>query len=250
MNRTTLVALAAVAAMMAGCENLNRSLVFSTGTTIGVEIGVKPQSEASINLLIGYKRAEVLFDPVMEDVPVAIPAAANEGEGDGNGDDGGAAGIIAPGTMYKIKENPHSILAKLLGDVKGSAKTGSEAGAGITVSQWFASGRAAEILAASAAPLLTENAPVARAAAAATMAGLDVQIDIGIDRLLGAAAADETVKQTLLGIVAKESIAELTNDEIDFLDKHTDGLNWFNMKMQRANRAFDRLKAKTKERFK
>ncbi len=74
-------------------------------------------------LLVDYKRAEILFDPIMEDQPSNANTTNRE--------------------IHKIKDRAHSVQAKLLGEVKTEAKTGAgqKANAGVTVAQWFASGR-------------------------------------------------------------------------------------------------------------
>ncbi len=74
-------------------------------------------------LLVGYKRAEILFDPIIQDPPSNANTTDRE--------------------IYTIKDCAHAVLAKLLGEVKTEVKTGAgqKADAGITVAQWFASGR-------------------------------------------------------------------------------------------------------------
>ncbi len=133
-----------------GCDNVQRSMVFMTGTMIGIDVAVQPQGDSPLHATIGYKRAEVLFDPIMEDVQ------------------GGAEGGR---TKYVIKDQAHSVLAKLLGDTNATAKTGAgpETTLSGTVSQWFASGRAAEILAENGGgAALTDNPGVAKAVAEAS----------------------------------------------------------------------------------
>jgi len=139
-----------LATLATGCANLQRSLVFSTGTTIGLETAISTQSESPVKIVLGYKRGEVLFDPIMDDV-----------EGSGS-------------AKYKILPEAHSVMAKLLGRVKTSAKSsaGPNADAGFGVAQWFASGKAALIIAENGgAAALTDNPNVADAVArAATLA--------------------------------------------------------------------------------
>jgi len=151
-NLTTI--LLAIAAT--GCANLNRSLVFSTGTTIGLETALSTQSESPVKIVIGYKRAEVLFDPIMDDA-------------DGPGK-----------AKYEIMPKAHSVLAKLQGSLSTKANTTEATGAnaGFNVAQWFASGTAAEIIAENGgAAALTDNPAVANAVArAATLASSTGQI--------------------------------------------------------------------------
>lgn len=120
--------------------------MFSTGTTIGVEVGFKPESDAPFDLVVGYKRAEVLFDPIMDDTPT-------------NADPNNRK-------TYKILPQAHSVVAKLLGEINVSSRSGAgpEGDAGLTIGQWFASGKAAEILVENGgAAALTDNPNVARA---------------------------------------------------------------------------------------
>ncbi len=142
-------AVATVCALMTiGCDNVQRSMVFMTGTMVGIDVAVQPQGDSPLHATVGYKRAEVLFDPIMEDVK-----------------GGGAEGSK---TKYVIKDQAHSVMAKLLGDTNVSAKSGAgpETAMSGSVSQWFASGKAAEILASSGgAAALTDNPAVAKAVA-------------------------------------------------------------------------------------
>lgn len=118
----------AVLLALAGCQNLNRAMVFSTGTTIGVELSTSPASDTPVQLVFGMKRAEVLIDPVLE-------------------------GEHADG----ITPTSHSVIAKLAGRINATQS------AGVQGAQWFASGRAAELLAAhpASAAALTDNAEIA-----------------------------------------------------------------------------------------
>jgi len=142
-----------IIAISFGCANIERSLVFSTGTTIGLEAAISPQSESPVDIIIGYKRAEILFDPIMNDAKTNSDKAKRK--------------------SYEIRETAHSIIAKLEGQIKSKGKsgTGPEADAGVTVSQWFASGKAAEILAKEGgAVALTDNPIIAeKVAKAASM---------------------------------------------------------------------------------
>lgn len=113
-----------------GCQNLNRSMIFSTGTTLGVELSASPASDTPLQLVFGMKRAEVLIDPVLA---------------------GESADDIAP--------KAHSVLAKLAGRIEASGD------AGITGAQWFASGAAADAIARqpSALAALTNDPFIAKA---------------------------------------------------------------------------------------
>ncbi len=194
MNRRIAIIGPALGALLAlgACDNVQRSMVFMTGTTVGVDVAVAPQSDAPVHLTVGYKRAEVLFDPIMEDCDCLIdlqacehgkqPAAPGAVASAPAGAGGATAVAAAPEgetttaptnrkTRYKIKDQPHSVLAKLLGDVNATARTGTgpEATTTVSVAQWFASGKAAELLAAGGgAAALTDNPAVAKQVAEAT----------------------------------------------------------------------------------
>jgi len=136
----------AIPVIFCGCANLKRSMVFSTGTTIGLEVGITQNSGSPLNIVLGYKRAEILFDPIMED---ATSNADKEKR-----------------PTYVIKPRVHSVIAKLQGQVntKARTETGPEADAGLTVAQWFASGKAAEIIAKNGgAAALTDTPAIANA---------------------------------------------------------------------------------------
>lgn len=137
-----------------GCENTKRSMVFFTGTTLGIEIAFEPNSTAPAKFIVGYKRAEGLLDPIMEDAC---------------GHDNG----------YIIKSDPHSVLAKIAGEVKSGSGVANPSLQG---AQWFASGEAAEILARhpATAAVLTNNPQVAQAVA--QIAGLGARVDSTVAR--------------------------------------------------------------------
>jgi len=145
--RSTMLSVFALTAMT-GCQNLNRSMVFSTGTTIGVELSTSPASDAPLQLVFGLKRAEILIDPVLS------------GEG---------ADVVEPSS--------HSVIAKLAGRV--DALTGN----GVHGSQWFASGRAAELLAVNpmSAASLTNDPQVADAIARAAQAAYGPLPDASVE---------------------------------------------------------------------
>jgi hypothetical protein len=123
---------------MTGCTNLNRSLVFSTATTQGLELKIADNTGQPGSIVLGYKRAEVLFDPIIQSTET---------------------------NKYTIMTNSHSVIAKFQG----------EAGAGdrstMRSSQWFAAGKAAELLAANGGAIaLTDNEKVAESIAKAKIA--------------------------------------------------------------------------------
>ena len=123
---------------LSGCDNANRSMVFFTGTTLGIEIAFEPNSAAPAKFIIGYKRAEGLMDPVMEDA--------------GTNDDGSK--------KFTIRPKPHSVFAKIAGEIRSGTGVTSP---GLQGAQWFESGDAAEILARhpAMAAVLTNNVEIA-----------------------------------------------------------------------------------------
>ena len=127
--------------LLAGCTNslVDRSLIFSTHTTAGVEISVSPsETQSPVSLILGYKRFEGVINPVYHNL-----------EGDS------AAKSPAGRTVSDYyRPNAYSVMAKLSGAVTSNAsvtstpKSGAPTiGAGISGGQWFATGLAAEILA-------------------------------------------------------------------------------------------------------
>lgn len=116
-----------------GCrENslLDRSLIFSTHTAAGIELAVNPAQTtgAPAKLMIGYSRTEGVINPVYDSRGVEAPAE-------------GTPGIIK---RYREPE-AYSVLAKFAGSADADAAGAAQAGAG--VSQFFATGNAALILA-------------------------------------------------------------------------------------------------------
>lgn len=61
-----LVALAAF--VLGGCDNVDRSLVFFTTTSAGLEVGIDPSSSSG-KIMLGYKRAEGVINPVYQPPP-------------------------------------------------------------------------------------------------------------------------------------------------------------------------------------
>lgn len=78
-TRSMLVLAALSAAAVSGCQRsvANRSLIFFTGTTMGVEVAVNPSDATGpMRLVVGYKRAEGVLDPVYD--PEGVEAAAKK----------------------------------------------------------------------------------------------------------------------------------------------------------------------------
>ena len=152
IRRLSRLFLACLLAFNLGCANslIDRSLVFSTSTSLGIEVSVDPaNSSAPVNLLMGYKRYEGVLNPVFYDHN-AYPLER------GNvhpihcelcGLDGESCPHNAPPTdlnsYYRLQA--YSVLAKIRGN--SSADAGDNVEGRIEVAQWFATGKAADILA-------------------------------------------------------------------------------------------------------
>lgn len=188
--RAILPAAIAVCCLMAGCENslLDRSLVFFTNTTIGVEVSVSPSdATAPVKLIIGYKRAEGVLNPVYHSQGVEAPVTTDESEAltggssytDNEASKSGSSSYSkkwsksvpiagGPKTIQRYRAEAYSVIAKIAGEVQG--KAGGSADGKLSVAQWFATGEAAKILARQPgiAGAVTGSSEVAKAAAQQT----------------------------------------------------------------------------------
>jgi len=157
MNRRCLVGLTLVAALcvLVGCQNslIDRSLIFSTHTTFGLEVSVNPaETNSPAKIIIGYQRTEGVLNPVYYNLR---DMAANTAAGGGKD--------LKVGDFYRPEA--YSVLAKFQGGAGGNA--GNTAESNMTLSQWFATGEAADLLAKyGGVPALSDNPGVARATAA------------------------------------------------------------------------------------
>lgn len=176
---------------LAGCKNsvVDRSLIFSTNTSLGLEVAVNPSgTEAPAKILIGYKRFEGVLDPLYQNLDPGGKAGASSGR---------------KVTDYYLNE-AYSVLAKFQGSASGaggassntnvaiasnapaanaapgaapaapgatppnqSATISANVSGGVTMSQWFATGEAAKILARYGGGALSDNPGVAAAVSAA-----------------------------------------------------------------------------------
>lgn len=112
---------------LSGCSTVERSMLFFTRTTIGIEASTGDPS-TPVEVVAGYKRAEGVINPVYD-----------------------SAGI-GPGTSSKYRDEAYSVLATIRGEGSASApaaSTGSPGNVGTKIQggQWFATGEAAKILA-------------------------------------------------------------------------------------------------------
>ncbi len=134
-----------------GCSNLERSMIFSTHTTVGLEIAVSPQETQPVNIIVGYKRSEGVLNPVYDEE--GIKAGKKDTEGNP---------VIA---NNKYRNKAYSVIAKLSG--KLSAEAQKAAGAEMSGAQWFATGIAADNISRQPgiAGAVTGNAKIADAVA-------------------------------------------------------------------------------------
>jgi len=144
LNKRTPIVIIVALTLAQGCRNFQNGMIFSTGTTFGLEVSSEPASANYVRMVVGYKRLEVLIDPVIEELNKKSKADKK----------------------FSIKPAAHSVLAKLSGQFSARNNGSGQ------VSQWFASGRAAEILAAhGGAVALTNDPKVAEAASKTILAG-------------------------------------------------------------------------------
>lgn len=180
-----------------GCQNslIDRSLIFSTHTNLGLEISMNPaEMNAPVKMQIGYQRVEGVLNPVYYNHDFAVAQLKKTDET-----------LMLPNERRSVndyyRDHAYSVIAKFEGDVKGSgnatsnitaggaasgsseegdggnadktaspnASFKSDVSGGMTLSQWFATGKAAELLAQhGAARVLTDNPGVANAGASTT----------------------------------------------------------------------------------
>lgn len=128
MNVRLAMILGVAGVSLVGCGSLDRSMLFFTHTTVGIEVSAgDPTSGAPIKAVVGYKRAEGVINPVYD--KAGIDGTAGEG---------------------KYRKEAYSVLARIQGQGWGNPtanETEGNIGAKIEGSQWFATGEAAKILA-------------------------------------------------------------------------------------------------------
>lgn len=219
-----------------GCENslIDRSLIFSTHTNFGLDVSVNPaETAAPAKIQIGYQRTEGVLNPVFynhakacdkvecKDVPKNVNdyyraqaysvIAKFEGSASGGGNASSSFSTPQTAATQPGTASANATTATATGSMSSSVN------GGMTLSQWFATGLAAEILAAKGgASALTDNPGVAAAAANAPdsviaktliMGPTEQQISI-LKRLDAAVAVDKKLgKEIKLGSVtyAKDS---------------------------------------------
>jgi len=146
---------------LCGCKNSlgDRSLVFFTGTTVGLEVAVNPSDPTGPGkIIIGYKRGEGVLNPVYHSDGVEVTAAAG----------------ALPATTKRYRDQAYSVIAKFSGE--SSASAASTADGRLSVAQWFATGDAADVLARQPgiAGAVTGSAEIAKEATNAAKVGGDM----------------------------------------------------------------------------
>ena len=120
--------LGVVGVSLVGCSPIDRSMLFFTHTTIGIEVSTGDPTSAPVKALVGYNRTEGVINPVYDKDGIATT--------DGS----------------KYRKEAYSVLATIQGQGSANAPataTGTEGNVGTKIagSQWFATGEAAKILA-------------------------------------------------------------------------------------------------------
>lgn len=146
MNKTIILLITTLC--VSGCAS-NHHLVFFTNTTIGVEIGSEPSNGSPAKFIIGYKRQEGVIDPLIPDYTFYKNSSDEGGVTKSSLDkldepvNGDTNIVMTPqGTAVPNGgvTRAHSVLAKMNFGATGG-------GSGASAAQFFATGRAAELLA-------------------------------------------------------------------------------------------------------
>jgi len=128
-----------VIAAVSGCAS-NHHLVFFTNSTIGLEVGSEPNTGTPAKFVLGYKRQEGVIDPLIPDYEFHTSTSASSIVEPISGETNivlTPAGVAVPKGSVT---SPHSVLAKMNFGATGG-------GTGASSAQWFATGRAAELVA-------------------------------------------------------------------------------------------------------
>lgn len=123
---------------LSGCAS-NHHLVFFTNTTIGLEVSSDPTGGSPAKFILGYKRQEGVIDPLIpeyEYIPADNGSMTEPENGDTNIVMTPKGTAIPKGSVTKS----HSVLAKMNFGATGG-------GTGASAAQFFATGRAAELIA-------------------------------------------------------------------------------------------------------
>jgi hypothetical protein len=171
MTRNNYLMLAA-ALFLVGCRHntlIDRSLIFSTHTSFGIEVSVSPsETDSPAKLLIGYKRTEGVLNPVYYNLDKDGKGPSTRSVRDFYLNDAysvlakfegtatSSGGATSQTTVTAAKSDTKDASGNLSATVQG----------GMTLSQWFATGEAAKILARYGGGALSDNPGVAAAVSA------------------------------------------------------------------------------------
>jgi hypothetical protein len=218
MVRRVCLWVGATLSLVGGCQKdslLDRSLIFATHTTLGLEASIQPTDAATtpVSLVIGYKRTDGVLNPVYHSDGIETPdrktttskeldstSTLGPGAAAPNPSTGGkpsAVGVVPvtppktreqtteeTGRRPRYRQDAYSVLAKFQGGTQGKLKDAAEAG--MSVAEWFATGTAADILA--------RQPGIAGAISGSSKIGEAAALEAGARKLsVGAASSAETV---------------------------------------------------------
>jgi hypothetical protein len=171
--------------MLVGCWEdslLDRSLIFSTHTTLGIEVAVSPAETTSpAKIIIGYKRTEGVINPVYHSKGIKTSKIEKTTK------EGGKTTIeTTPCGTSRYKKEAYSVIAKFSGETSAKAERAAEGK--LSVAQWFATGEAAKTLARQPgiAGAVSGSSEVAKAAAQ----------EAGVRKLMGDASLGAEIVMT------------------------------------------------------
>ncbi|UCD00163.1 MAG: hypothetical protein JSW66_09835 [Phycisphaerales bacterium] len=213
VRRELLIILTVLASMLSiGCKDslLDRSLIFSTHTTLGVEASVAPaESGEPISLIIGYKRSEGVINPVyhsegIETADEEETTTSSEGKSE-------TKTTAAKGRRPRYRGDAYSVIAKFSGDA-GTSATGAAEGK-ISVAQWFATGEAAKTLA---------NQP---GIAGAVSGSSEIEKAISERQVAGRLTGDASLRAKIVMVQIYEGLKMLAEDGDREADAHVESLD-------------------------
>ena len=173
MSKKTLFSILGTVALcsLSGCgENrlIDRSLVFATHTTMGLELSVSPaETSGPVNMVLGYKRTEGVINPVYHSEGIETPDQEIH-----TAPEAGTTSVTTTGRRPRYRDESYSVIAKFAGETGGSADKITSAG--MSVAQCFATGEAAKTIAGQPgiAGAVTGSSEIAEAAARESTASL------------------------------------------------------------------------------
>jgi len=142
--KTFLLPLYLLPFLLTGCyENsfVDRSLIFSTHTTVGLEASVQPTEAATtpVSFVLGYKRTEAVLNPVYHNDGIETPDTEKTVSEDRDGNM--RETVERNGRRPRYRQQAYSVIAKLEGNTGGKVSQSAEGQ--LSVAQWFATGEAA-----------------------------------------------------------------------------------------------------------